>query len=719
MTALTNNPLWQRLEFLRPSLPRHIDFQRRDYNNELWYLLHDKSNGHFHRLTPSAYRLISFMNGRHSLQHILAAASAPEFYDSIEEIPTPEELIQLLQYLHVADLLVCDLPPNTQELFSRQQQAKKQKWLRLLINPLAWKFSLGNPDKILTWLLPLARILATPTMGVIWLLVVSYAVLQAGNHWSELSTGQLDKILSPSNLFLIWLIYPLLKIVHELGHGLFTKVWGGNVHECGIIFILATPLPFVDASAATGFTSKNQRLMVSAAGMAVELFIAALALLFWLKMEPGLTRDILYNIMLIGGVSTLFFNGNPLMRYDGYHLLTDAFDLPNLASRANQQVSYLVRRYGYGLQGLIAPAASRKEAIFFTSYSLAAFSYRLFMLGLIILLVANYFPTLGLLLAIWLIGSQLILPAVKYMQFLFRSKVLQSARQRALAMVGGSIFFLLLFLIAIPMPFYTSVEGVVWLPDAARIKAESSGEITQVLVSDGAQVPQGQILFYLTNISLTAELAYKQASLREYNARLQQAWLDDRAQAQLLEQDVNALTAEVENLQSRVAHLIIRSPSTGRFRSTKNYQLLGSYLHQGDSPGIIETSEPLRIRAALTQEEIGSVRQSTQAVEVRLASNPALVLPALVSQQVPAATFDLPSIILGAKGGGRLALDATKTEGLKTAQMVFLVDVNLQELTLEGRFGERAYVRFYHPTEPLGFQLYRLLQQLFIRSFRQ
>ncbi len=716
--AVDQNLLWQRLEVLRPSLPRHIDFQRRDYNGELWYLLHDKSNGRFHRLTPSAYRLLSFMNGRNSLSQILHTAATPELYENPEEIPTRDELLHLVQYLHVADLLLCDMTPSTQELFARQQQKKKQRWLQLLINPLVWKFSLGNPNGFLEKLNPLATLITSPAMGAAWLLVITIAVLEAALHWTELTHGQLDKILSPHNLFLLWLTYPLLKVVHELGHGLFTKAWGGDVHEFGVIFMLGTPLPYVDASAATAFKTKRQRMLVSAAGMAVELFLAAIALLIWINLEAGLLKDILYNLILIGSVSTLFFNGNPLMRYDGYHLLTDAIDQPNLASRANQQISYLIRRYAYGVEGLYPPAANSRQGSALAFYSIAAFIYRLFILGSIILLAAHYFPKLGLALALWLIGFQIVLPTIKYGLFLIKSPVLKAARKRSIAVVCGSILSLILFITLVPMPSSTSTEGVIWLPENSRIKAEASGEITQLFVKDGEEVVQGQAILQLTNSVLIAALAIKQASLREYEARLQEAWSEDRNKAQLLSQDTDAIRAEVNALQVRVEHLTLRSPAAGRLRITKPYQLEGSFLGQGESVALVETHEPLRVRAALTQEEIGLVRQATRKVELRIASNLAQTIDATISQEVPAGTFELPSPVLGAKGGGRITLDSSKPEGTKTAQMIFLVDLTAKNLIQENRFGERAYVRFYHPAEPMANQWYRVLQQIFIRNFQ-
>lgn len=714
---MADNNIWKKIANLRPSLPRHIQFQRRDYNNERWYLLQDNSNGRFHRLSPSAYLLLCLMDGHKTLQQILDAAAKPELYDHPEEVPSKEELTHLLQYLHVADLLLCDLPPNTQELFTRQQQKAKQRWINLLVNPLTWKITLGNPDKILTWMMPLARLISTRTMGVIWLAIVGYALLQAGNHWSQLTSGQLDRILSPGNLLLLWFTYPLLKLIHELGHGLFTKAWGGNVNEWGLVFVLGTPMPYVDASAATAFHSKAQRIMVSAAGMAVEIFLAALSLLLWLQLEPGLGRDILYNIMIIGGVSTLFFNGNPLMRFDGYHIFTDLLDLPNLASRANQQLSYLVRHYAYGVKGLFATAVSRLEGWLLVGYSLASFVYRLSILVFIIVLITGYFPELGLLVGAWLISFQLLWPFAKYLVFLVKGKPLAQTRKRALTVSSAAAAVVLLFFVAIPLPMSTSAEGVLWLPDDARVKVDSSGEVVQVLVADGATVSQGQPLLQLINPSLLAELAFKQASLREYDARYQQAWADDRAQAQLLTEDIKSIKDEIEFLQKRVDNLMVRSPSAGYFRIASSHELVGSYFKQGESLGIIDKVDAVRIRAAVTQQEIGLVREAVVSVEVKLAANPSQLLDAKVSQQVPAATVILPSAALGAQGGGRLAVDSAHADGTHVADNVFLVDLSIPNYQQQGRYGERAYVKFIHPAKPLAVQLYRAIQQIFIRSF--
>lgn len=710
--------IWQQLAQLKPSLPRHIVFQRRQYQDEIWHLLQDKTTGRFHRLNASAYQLLNLMDGRRNLQQILQLAELASSSDATLDAPTRDDLIHLIQYLHVADLLVCDMPPSTQELFGRRERLRNQSWRRLLSNPYTWKISLGNPDRLLNGLLPLGRKLATQWMGYLWLATITFALVLVAQHWPELTQGGLDHLLSPANLFLLWLTYPFLKILHELGHGIFTKVWGGEVHECGVVFILGTPLPYVDATAATGFAHKSQRLMVSAAGMAVELFLAALALIVWVQLDDGLARDILFNVMVIGGVSTLFFNGNPLMRFDGYHLLTDAIDQPNLATRANKQLGYLVNRYIYAAKDTAAISTSAGESIFLASYSLSAFIYRLFVFLAIIKLAASYFPLLGIVLAVWLLVFQIMWPSFLYVQARWKTSRQQGNPTRVLSIWGAIFASLILLTSIIPMPYSTQVQGVVWLAEDSQIKAQALGEITQVLVKEGDSVSKGQVLIQLSNPQLQSQLLIKQAQVAEFNARYQQIWLSDRAQAQLLEQEMDRLKAEANHLQQQINNLNVVSPSDGIFRSTRAHLLVGSYAAYGDVLGIIDNQEPLRIRVAVTQEDIGAVRQHAESIAIKFSSIPLADFSGELIEQVPSATFELPSPVLGVQGGGTVVLDANSSNLTRTAKMIFVMDIGIARDAHRHGFGERAYVRFNHKPEPVVFRIYRSFQQAFIRGFK-
>ena len=122
-------------------------------------------------------------------------------------------------------------------------------------------------------------------------------------------------------------------------------------------------------------------MTVAAAGMAVELFVAALALFLWLNVESGRVSAIAYNVMLIGGVSTLLFNGNPLLRYDGYYVLADWIEIPNLAQRSTRYLGYLLQHYILGVDDAVSPVTAPGERAWFICYGIASFCYRLFILA--------------------------------------------------------------------------------------------------------------------------------------------------------------------------------------------------------------------------------------------------------------------------------------------------------------------------------------------------
>jgi putative peptide zinc metalloprotease protein len=715
---------WQTLANLHPNLPAHIDIQERYYGDELWYLLQDKSNGRFHRFSPTGYCLIALMDGQRNLQQILQAAQAShktshKFSD--EELPPPsrEELIELLQYLYVADLLVCDIPADSQELFQRQQRHKQQKWRRLLLNPLVWKIPLGDPDKFLNRLQPISRYFTHWAAALIWLLFVSYALLLSIGHWNELTNAALNQVLVPQNMIWLWLTYPLLKILHELGHGLYTKAWGGEVHECGIVVMMGIPLPYVDASAATGFPRKRQRLMVGAAGMAVELFLAALALILWLQLEDGQLKTLAFNIIVLGSVSTLFFNGNPLMRFDGYHLLCDALDAPNLGSRANQQIGYSIQRYGYGIQDVASPSSSVQGSIGFFMYGVLAFLYRLLILAGIIMLVWQHFPTLGATLAIWLIIFQIVLPLGKLVLFIAKSPRLQPQRRRALVATLTTLAGAFIFIFYIPMPLSTRAEGVTWLPDNAQVRVESNGFVNEILVKEGDWVIPGQLLILTDNPKLKADLALKKTELQEHQARYHSVWSDDQAQAKLIVEDIHALEAEIHLLQTRVKDLSIYSKVAGQVIFANAYDLQDRFLQQGEAIAFISQPGPAQVRVAVTQHEMGLVLNHTRLIEAKLSRDLSKTLHGTLERQVPAATQYLPSAALGSGGGGRIAVTARQDNNMLANELIFLLDISLPILDQQGQYGERVYVRFKHPPEPWGKQAYRTLQQLFLKTLQR
>jgi putative peptide zinc metalloprotease protein len=294
---------------------------------------------------------------------------------------------------------------------------------------------------------------------ILWLAIAAGGAVLAALHWGSLTADVVDQALAPSNIVLMLLIYPVLKGLHELGHGWAAKRWGGEVHEIGVMLLVLFPVPYVDASDAAGPASKWQRAVVGAAGMMVELLIAAVAVAVWVTVEPGLVRAVAFSVMLIAGVSTLLFNGNPLLRYDGYYVLADLLEIPNLGPRSNQYLGYLTKRWLLGVKDAKSPVTARGERFRFVLYGIVSIAYRL----AITLVIALYLSTkaflLGVLLALVAIGTAVVWPLLRGLRYLLTSPDLRQTRGRAIGMmtllglfVAGSAF-------AVPAPYATIVEA--------------------------------------------------------------------------------------------------------------------------------------------------------------------------------------------------------------------------------------------------------------------
>ena len=222
-----------------------------------------------------------------------------------------------------------------------------------------------------------------------------------------------DRMLEVDNLLLLALVFPLIKALHELGHATATRAGGGEVHDMGVMLLVLMPVPYVDASAASVLRSRWKRALVGAAGMLVELFVAALAFYVWRAAEPGLVRALCFNVMLVAGVSTLVFNGNPLLRYDAYYVLADLIEMPNLAQRATRYWGYLAERWLLRNRDALDPAETAGERAWFVGYGFTSTLYRLFVTVAIALFIGSRFFFFGVVLAAWAVAMMAVVPLVR------------------------------------------------------------------------------------------------------------------------------------------------------------------------------------------------------------------------------------------------------------------------------------------------------------------
>ncbi len=715
MAESLHSQSWYRVANLKPRLKSHMEIHRHRYRGQRWYVLQDHASGRMQRFTPAAYRLVGMMDGSRTVQAIWDQQKEKHGDDA----PTQEDVIRLLTQLHAVDALRGDVLPDMEEMDQRFESQRMMRLTQNLKSPLFLRFSLFDPERILSRFVPLVRPLFGWIGAFLWLAAVAPAMVLVALHWPELSRNVVDRVLAPSNLIVLWLTFPVLKALHEFGHGFAVKVKGGEVHDMGIMLLVFTPIPYVDASAASAFRRKNERILVGSAGMLVEFFCAALAVFVWVNAQPGPLRALAFNVMFIAGVSSLLFNGNPLLRYDAYYVLTDLLEIPNLGSRGIRYVMYLAQKYLLGIKSAEPPESTPGERFWFLVYTPAAFAYRVLIYGGIVLFVASRFFFIGILFAIWALINMLILPLGRAIGFLANSPALSRKRWRAVTVAAVLGLLAIVGITVVPVPLGTISEGVVWIPEDAFVRAATDGFVREVLASAGRPVQKGTPLVRCEDPLLEARIQVLKARLQELQARYDTEILRDRVAAEITVDEIDHVTAQLKDIQRQKEDLTIQAWAGGTFVLPDPEDLPGRFLKRGELIGYVLSPEIATIRAVVSQGDVDLVRSRTRSVGVRLVEAPASVLSAQLRREVPAATQDLPSRTLSLEGGGEIPVDPRQLLNLQSFQKIFLFDVELTELKPEDLFlGGRVYVRFDHGAEPLIWRWYRTMRRLFLKRFR-
>jgi putative peptide zinc metalloprotease protein len=507
----------------------------------------------------------------------------------------------------------------------------------------------------------------------------------------------------------------VLKALHEFGHGYATKVFGGAVREFGLMLIVFAPVPYVDASSSSAFRGKWQRALVAAAGMLVELFVAALAMFVWVLVEPGAVRAVAYNVMLIAGMSTVVFNANPLLRLDGYYILSDLIEVPNLGARSNRFWGWLVERHAFGADRE-SPHTTTGERLWLVVYAPLAFVYRMIVMFGIALFVAGEFFVVGVLIGTWSVVTGLLWPIWKGLAHVLTGPGLREKRKRAATVTVGAGAACAGLLLLVPAPLHTTAEGVVWLPEESFVRAATDGFINRVVTQPGEQVSPGTPLIESEDPNLLVEARVLRSQVEALAVKLEAEQFTDRVQADLTRQELAIRQASLGRVMEQADQLVIRSAAVGSFVVPRAQDLPGRYVKRGEVVGYIIGLQARVLRVVVTQSDIELVRQRLVDIEVKFPDRPATTVAATMLREVPSGSERLPSKALTEAGGGQLAIDPSDSDQTKTLQRTFQFDLALSEFA-PGQFGGRVFVRFAHGSEPLGWQFYRRIRQLLLARF--
>lgn len=716
---------WYRVVGLRARLRPSTQISRQYYRGERWYVVRDPAGNQYHRLSDAAYRFVGLLDGSRTVGEAWELVGG----QLDDEAPTQPEVIQILSQLHAANLLESDLTADSNVLLRRHKMQVKRKMQGRLMNILFPRIPIWDPDRVLKRWMPVGRFLMSPLGAIIWIVVVITAVVLMVPQWSTFQKDYQDALSigsNPEKAFYLFAMFWILKFCHEMGHAFSCRRFGGECHEMGIMFLVFIPTPYVDASSAWAFPSRWQRMFVGAGGMIVELFLAAIAAFIYLATKPGVPvfglplRELMTDAIMIAGFTTVIFNANPLLRYDGYYMLSDWLEIPNLQQKSKEYLLGLIKRHVFRIKSQQPlPPVGQRLWLFF--YGLASTAYRVMVGVMIILLVAWQVPVLGILMALGGVATWIAVPVFKTFKYLALEPELHRKRGRATAFTLACVACAIVLIGLIKFNVYVEAKGVVEPVQKEVVNARQGGFVADIRVKDAQWVKSGDVLVVLKDDELEADIKELQAQLRgaevkeiksRNNGEVDQNKLDQLAVATYKKQ-------LAEDLR-RKSELTVRTPIDGQVIAPDLKFMQGKFLPRGTELCRVETNDKLVVRSLVEQREIALVSQQyidgkihlTREPEIRLAGDIQHVVTGGDVMLVSGGTQKLPSKVLGVGGGGDIVTDPRDQQGQFSEIPQFEMRVNLANPAIEYVSGQRAWVRLTVGKKPLIWAWYNRFLQL-------
>lgn len=608
-----------KLEKMVPSrLRADLIIQKQYFKNEEYFVIKDPLALTYFRLRPEDAFIISLLDGKKNLKAI-AVEYSNQYPNSTHDL---KDIAAFIQQLGLGGLLninaqrFVDFARNKHQgtggglLKLWMKSMSKLIFLKVpLIDPSPW---LGKVTSKITFVWSrwfVISCLAFFTWTIFWLLVNRTAFSQ-----NDIS------FLSPSNLFLMWMCIIFVKTCHEFGHATTCRFYGGEVHEIGVCLICLTPCGYVDASDAYMMKHKRYKIYTTLAGVFTEFIIASICAHAWLYLSPGLLKNITFNLMFVASINTIFFNMNPLMRFDGYYVVSDLADIPNLRTKSINYCSYRIQQFLFGIRNTLQERFFdiHTDGRFFVIYAISAFLY----MGFIIYSLSQIFARVlapyglgefGLGLGVFAQISFIGFPIAKVLSDAFspesKSHIIKvESTKNRMVFIGGLLLIIFLIVSFMPSRYHIDRQGIV-LYDKSEIIATRTGGILQDLyIRTGDWVEEGQIVAKLKNPTLETDLTIAQSNFNL--AKLQYGILQNESSWETSRQMSTAAAAlEVaetfyRRVQEEAKALQLKAPISGYVLTPDVHASIGKYILERGAIMRIGTRDSLRLVIPLTENEV-------------------------------------------------------------------------------------------------------------------
>ena len=678
---------------LRPELV--CDF--RDEFDGLFVVVEDPVRNKFFSLGKKEFQFLSTLDGNKTAGDWIDEFGDPSF--------DKKSAATICQFAINSNLLVTnDL--NSAARLQQQVGVKSRIQAFSRFNLISIKLKLFNPNSLLKTIAPKTQWIFSLQFLLFWLVIVGWAGAIAYSQWDRLCDSSVGIL---SGYHWIWLlgIWIVLKLIHESAHGIACRRYGGDVPEAGVLLLLFTPMAYIDVTSSWRFPSRWQRIVVAGAGMYLELLIASIALIIWSRQPDGLIADACYNVILMASVTTLLFNANPLMRFDGYYILADALKVNNLYTKGTKWFGDLLLSKFFGIPQT-ANRFKRSERIAIGIYGVLAWGWKVLICVGLIIGASVLFQGAGKIIAV--LGGVFFFAIPFWFQFkrLFGSDSSLRPKASRVAMSCTAVCALILCtFMFFRAPATKSAAAIVQFKNEIPIRAESEGFVDEIRVASGADVVADQVLFVLSNPKLQLEI--RQLAQDVNASQIQSRIFKQENQLALFQSEQErlfGLQKQLAELKQQHAGLTVRAPFDGFVFARDLESKVGSFIQPGDSLLTIAQRKTKEIVVAIDQQDWESLKGKIGA-EMQIAIRSKKLFEAPISRIDPRASDKPRFPELSADCGGPLPIKKIQSvDSHDSARLLtphFYVDLDLTaEESLNLYAGQRGRAFFQTKRQSMG-----------------
>jgi putative peptide zinc metalloprotease protein len=612
----------ERRKQVRIRIRPDLDIAPQKYEGRTYYVVKDPVSLRYYRFEEQEHFIIQNMNGTTTLDE-----TQKEFEKRFRpKRLTLEDLEHFAQQLLTAGLAHNESPKAGTQLFERRKKRRRSEWAQTLTNILYIKIPVYDPDKLLNRMLPWLRWIFTTWFFALSIATMLAAILLVATHfeafWEKLPESR--TFFQFKTVAFLWVALGAVKIIHEFGHGLSCKAFGGEVHEMGLLFLCLSPCLYCNVSDAWTLPNKWKRIIISFAGIYVELIIAALATFVWWNSKSGeFWNELSLSLMVVCSVSTVLFNANPLMRFDGYYVMADWLEIPNLRDRSNRFLKQLVQEHCLGVEVQPEPYMTLSRRTLFVIYAITSFIYRWVITFSILIFLDKFLQPYRLgvvsrLLAIAAAGSMIGWPLYRMGKAIHKRGRLPDMKSNRVTASVAVVGLVVLAFFVIPLPVARVRQtALVQVPadycDTVRLPSISvPGIILQKLyVRDGQTVEKGDVLAEFGSLEVDSQLDEAISQVEIHRSQIQaltrqlEQTTDSQERSKIevsrttAQGELDGYQAQVDQWRRQKASMVLRAPRTGVVMSSPKIDEVGKRWEKEEGTPFCNIGDPNHLQALM------------------------------------------------------------------------------------------------------------------------